>query len=320
MTTAASQSKLDSVELNSNQTQAQLDRLERHEWWRWSIAFVVMLALTFGLFALSMSVRGGLNWTEQAQLNIVLRGLFALVLLFDIFVVYQQVLITRLRRDLATQLRVVTTLEALKKVDGEANRPQNERRHLRRLGVDRRVRVNSVHEGKATCVHGRIRDISENGMGAVIPCALALNQQVTLEFSMEEGREDTVSATVRHRRGFCLHRAFTAGGHRSNYGDNSSRECLTVAGLRKPLAERSVLYSVRIIYSRRLAAAKYRVNRLPLPIHRGGRQPSLGCGMVLQMLASFSLLIPQSENNGGVGQLLWTTSNEYPSGSNTSAA
>jgi len=202
MTTAASQSKLDSVELNSNQTQAQLDRLERHEWWRWSIAFVVMLALTFGLFALSMSVRGGLNWTEQAQLNIVLRGLFALVLLFYIFVVYQQVLITRLRRDLATQLRVVTTLEALKKVDGEANRPQNERRHLRRLGVDRRVRVNSVHEGKATCVHGRIRDISENGMGAVIPCALALNQQVTLEFSMEEGREDTVSATVRHRRGF----------------------------------------------------------------------------------------------------------------------
>jgi hypothetical protein len=202
MITAAPQSKLNDVEPDINQTQAQLDQLERREWWRWSIAFLVMLVLTFGLFTLSMSVRDGLTWAEQAQLNIGLRGLLALVLLFDIFVVYQQVLITRLRRDLATQLRVVTTLEALKQADSDADGPQKERRRIPRSHLDRRVRVTAVHQGKTTSVLGRIRDISENGMGAVIPCALSLAEQVTLEFSMENSQEDTVSAIVRHRRGF----------------------------------------------------------------------------------------------------------------------
>jgi hypothetical protein len=201
MITAAPQSKLDGVELDVNRTQARLDQLEQQEWWRWSIALFVMLALTFGLFALSMSLRGGLNWQEQAQLNITLRGLLALVLLFDVFIVYQQLLITRLRRDLAIQLRAGTTLEALKKIDGNANSPHNERRHFRRLGIDRRVRVNGFYHGKPTCVHGRIREIGEDGISAVIPCALAINEVVTLEFSIENGHEDTVSAIVRHRRG-----------------------------------------------------------------------------------------------------------------------
>jgi hypothetical protein len=202
MITTTPQSKLDSVELDLDQTQARLNQLERHEWWRWSIAFFVMLVLTFGLFALSLSVRGGLTWQEQAQLNITLRGLLALVLLFDVFVVHQQMLITRLRRDLATQLRVFTTLDILKKADMDATSPHNERRRLQRVGIDRRVRVNVSHEGKPTCVHGRIRDISEEGMGAVIPCSLSINEQVTLEFSIENGHEETVSAVVRHRRGF----------------------------------------------------------------------------------------------------------------------
>ena len=202
MITAAPQSKLNDVEPDINQTQAQLDKLERHEWWRWSIAFFVMLVLTFGLFALSMSVRDGLTWQEQAQLNIGLRGLLALVLLFDTFVVYQQVLITKLRRDLATQLRVVTTLEALKKTDSDSDSPQKDRRRIARSRLDRRVRVTTIQQGKPTAVLGRIRDISEHGLGAVIPCSLALAEKVTLEFSMESNQEDTVSAIVRHRRGF----------------------------------------------------------------------------------------------------------------------
>src|SRR5476649_561967 len=100
MITAVPESKLNSVELNLNQTQSRLNTLERQEWWRWSIAFVVMLTLTVGLFALAIPVIGGRNWVEQTELNTALRGLLALILLFNVFVVYQQVLITRLRRDL----------------------------------------------------------------------------------------------------------------------------------------------------------------------------------------------------------------------------
>jgi cellobiose-specific phosphotransferase system component IIC len=95
MTTAAVQSKLNDVELDVNQIQSRLNQLERQEWWRWSIAFVIMLALTFGLFALSMPITEARNWAEQTELNIGLRGLLALVLLFDVFVVYQQMLIMR---------------------------------------------------------------------------------------------------------------------------------------------------------------------------------------------------------------------------------
>lgn len=202
MITTAPRPKLDGVELDLNHTQARLDHLERHEWWRWSIAFVVMLILTFGLFALSTPGVGGRNWVEQTELNIGLRGLLALVLLFDVFVVHQQMLITRLRRDLGTQLRVLTTLEVLKKADADTESPRKERRNIRRSGIDRRVRVNTLHEGKPICVHGRIRDISEDGLGAVIPCSLSLDEEVTLEFSLGDGHEGTVGAIVRHRRGF----------------------------------------------------------------------------------------------------------------------
>lgn len=160
-----------------------------------------MLALTFGLFVLSVPVIGGRNWVEQAELNIGLRALLALVLLFDVFVVHQQVLITRLRRDLATQLGIIATLETLKKTD-EANSPQSERRHLGRLGLDRRLRVNTLHHGNRPWEHGRIRDISEAGMGAVIPCSLTVGDEVTLEFSLEDGQEGSVTAVVCHRHGF----------------------------------------------------------------------------------------------------------------------
>jgi hypothetical protein len=202
MAREAAHSKPDSIELDFNQTQSKMDELERSEWWRWSISIFVMLALTFTLFALSWSVRGhGLNWRQQEQLGIALRSLLALVLIFDIFVVYQQTVISKLRRDLAMQLRVATTLETLRKADGEDNL-QNDRRQLRRLGIDRQARVSSVYKGKPISVDGRTRDISEHGMGAVYPCSLSIGEQVTLEFSLEDGQQETVSAVVRHRRGF----------------------------------------------------------------------------------------------------------------------
>ncbi len=189
------------AELDLTEAQARLDQLARYEWWRWSIAFVIMLALTFGLFVLSVPAIGARNWVEQTELNIGLRALLALVLLFDVFVVHQQVLITRLRRDLATQLGVIATLETLKKTD-EAKGPQTERRNIERLGLDRRLRVNTLDHGNGPWQHGRIRDISEAGIGAVIPCSLTVGDEVALEFSLEDGQKGSVTAVVCHRQGF----------------------------------------------------------------------------------------------------------------------
>jgi PilZ domain len=184
---------------NLMEMQARLDRLERHDWWRWALAFIVMLALTAGLFALSVPV--GRDMLDQLQLNIGVRALLGLVLLFDVFVIHQQMLMKKLRRDLASQIGVINALESLSESD-EPTGPRVERRRVRRSGLDRRLCVNSVHEGRPTAVFGRIRDISEVGLGAVIPCALLIGEEVTLEFSMEDMEEIEVKAVVRHRKSF----------------------------------------------------------------------------------------------------------------------
>ena len=93
--------------------------------------------------------------------------------------------------------------EPPKKVGGEA---QSKVRQMPRSGLDRRLQIVTVHRGKPALVHGRIRNISEQGLGAVIPRCLELNEKVTLNFVMEDGHECTILATVRHCQG--LHCGF----------------------------------------------------------------------------------------------------------------
>lgn len=82
----------------------------------------------------------------------------------------------------------------------------NKVRQMPRSGLDRRLQIVTVHKGKPALVHGRIRDISERGLGAVIPRCLNIDEKVTLHFVMEDGKECTVFATVRHCHG--LHCGF----------------------------------------------------------------------------------------------------------------
>ena len=90
-----------------------LRRLESQDWWLWGAAVLVMLLLTFAIFSLSFSsILREQNPSYWLQLDIAVRGLFGLVLLFSLFVIYQQVLIKRLRRQLATQLAEMGSLEA----------------------------------------------------------------------------------------------------------------------------------------------------------------------------------------------------------------
>lgn len=199
MTAKIRRSEQEEAQQSLVEMQARLDRLERHDWWRWALAFVVMLALTAGLFALSVPV--GRDMLDQLQLNIGVRSLLGLVLLFDVFVIHQQLLMKRLRRDLAAQIGVMTALESLKEPE-ESSAARVERRRVRRSGLDRRLCVNSVRDGKPTAVFGRIRDISEIGLGAVIPCSLLIGEEVTLEFAVDDEEEIEVKAIVRHRKSF----------------------------------------------------------------------------------------------------------------------
>jgi len=77
-------------------------QVEGREWWLWGCAVAVTLVLTFGI--LSLTFPGFPQPTDNVySLNLKewVRGLTALVLLFDIYTIYQQRQLQRIRRQLA---------------------------------------------------------------------------------------------------------------------------------------------------------------------------------------------------------------------------
>jgi diguanylate cyclase (GGDEF)-like protein len=92
--------------------QAKLRKLERRDWWLWSLAVVVMLLLTFAVF--SMSFPGLIRIDDpyfQYTMDQAVRGLVGLVLLFNAYTIYQQVLMKRLRRQFSNQLEEMRALQ-----------------------------------------------------------------------------------------------------------------------------------------------------------------------------------------------------------------
>jgi hypothetical protein len=76
-------------------------RIERREWWLWAAALVITLLLTVGLASFllpSSSVTQDFN--SLYVLPQAIRGLVALVFLFDLYTIYQHLLIYRIRREL----------------------------------------------------------------------------------------------------------------------------------------------------------------------------------------------------------------------------
>ena len=78
-------------------------RIERKEWWLWAAAFAITLLLTVGLT--SFLVLGGDFRQDRAPSSLnavsqVMRGLVGLVFLFDLYTIYQHLLIHRIRRQL----------------------------------------------------------------------------------------------------------------------------------------------------------------------------------------------------------------------------
>lgn len=91
--------------------QAGLKRLERRDWFMWVGAVVVMLVLTLAVVSLTLpSLFPGEDSFFRFNMRQAVRGLVALVLLFNVYTIYQQILIKRLRRQLAVQLEAVVEL------------------------------------------------------------------------------------------------------------------------------------------------------------------------------------------------------------------
>jgi len=80
---------------------ANFRRIERREWWLWASAFVITLLLTVALasFLLPGAYFHQDFYTEH-MVSQAMRGLVALVFLFDLYTIYQHLLIHRIRREL----------------------------------------------------------------------------------------------------------------------------------------------------------------------------------------------------------------------------
>jgi two-component system, cell cycle sensor histidine kinase and response regulator CckA len=77
--------------------------VERREWWLWSSAVVITLVLTIGLVSFLVSIPHMRIEAEGMRIVGAVRGLICLVLLFDVYVVYQQLQICRIRRQLVNR-------------------------------------------------------------------------------------------------------------------------------------------------------------------------------------------------------------------------
>jgi PAS domain S-box-containing protein len=76
-------------------------RLERQEWWLWAAAIVITLLLTIGLATfLVPNANFHQDFYLQAVLPQAIRGLVGLIFLFDLYTIYQHLLIHRIRKEL----------------------------------------------------------------------------------------------------------------------------------------------------------------------------------------------------------------------------
>jgi diguanylate cyclase (GGDEF)-like protein len=92
--------------------QEKLRKLERRDWWLWSLAAVVMLLLTFAVF--SMTFPGMVRVDDpffQSSLDRAVRGLIGLVLIFNAYTIYQQVMVKRLRQQFSAKLEEMRILQ-----------------------------------------------------------------------------------------------------------------------------------------------------------------------------------------------------------------
>lgn len=92
--------------------QRRLDSLERREWFTWWAVVVVMLLLVVAVVTVSfphlMQEHNVLDRFQTAQ---ALRGLIGLVLLFNVYTIWQQTQIRKLRRELSRRIEEVSKLQ-----------------------------------------------------------------------------------------------------------------------------------------------------------------------------------------------------------------
>jgi two-component system cell cycle response regulator len=94
--------------------EANLRKLDRRQWWMWLSACAVMMLLT--ICVASFEFPGLMKFdpsTYSFSKGQSIRGLIGLVLVFNIYTLYQQLLINRIRSQMAHQIQALAKVESL---------------------------------------------------------------------------------------------------------------------------------------------------------------------------------------------------------------
>jgi two-component system cell cycle sensor histidine kinase/response regulator CckA len=140
-------------------------RIERREWWLWAVAIVVTMVLLIGLMSFILPALGMHERDfSLVQLPPAVRGLIGLVLIFDIYTIYQQLQIHRIRRRLIEREKLFRLIsenaaDMLAVVDMEGRRLYNSLAYQKVLGYSAEELKNSspldqVHPED----HGRVKE------------------------------------------------------------------------------------------------------------------------------------------------------------------
>jgi diguanylate cyclase (GGDEF)-like protein len=100
--------------IEPEQIRERLQHLDRRQWWLWSTTVAVVLLLTLGVASFAFPAM--LNHDEGTYsffLNQAVRALVGLVLLFSVYLIYQQTQIMRLHRQVADQIESLAKVESL---------------------------------------------------------------------------------------------------------------------------------------------------------------------------------------------------------------
>lgn len=127
-------------EAQYRRTRANFRRIERREWWLWATAFLVTLLLTIALA--SFLIPNTILQEQLYQVTVLpqaVRGLLALVFIFDLYTIYQHLQIHRIRRQLVEREELFNLIsenaaDMIAVVDMEGNRIYNSLSYQKMLG------------------------------------------------------------------------------------------------------------------------------------------------------------------------------------------
>jgi PAS domain S-box-containing protein len=173
-------------------------KMEKHEWWLWSGAVSVTLLLTAGLASFLLPGLVGIKSDESTFLFMpqIVRGLLGLVIIFDIYTLYQQLKINTIRRKLVQReelFRLISenAADLIAVVDLQGNRIYNSLSYEKVLGyTSEELRSSSSFEQIHPEDRGRVKE------GAEEACRTGVGRPMEYRFRHKDGTWRVLESTA----------------------------------------------------------------------------------------------------------------------------